>query len=429
MPKAHDILGMNARNSQYISQNNTQAKSVASSKYATKILLEDNNIPTPKIYAILATNEDVQDFDWKSIEGSFVVKPTNGHAGKGVLILNKKSKHTDTWSNTLGQQLSPDDIKLHCSDILEGQYSTWGSQHNVIVEERILTHPVFKKYTYKGTPDIRVVVFNQVPIMALLRLPTKESEGRANQSQGAIGVGIDIATGVTTFAAANLNEPISYLPGTKFKLNGIKIPQWKSLLHVAVRAAEASNLYYSGIDLFLDADQGPMVVEINSSPGLSIQNANRSGLKRRLERVEGLNVRNPEHGVRIGQALFASNFADKIKSEEGLQVLSPFETVVVTGEDKQTQELLALMNTGRYRTAIATSTAETLGLIDIEDLLWFQQETGEGKIPVVEVTFKLGRRKITTSAVVSKRLNRGKYRMEIGRKDLSGFLVGDSNTS
>ncbi|MCB9802386.1 MAG: ATP-grasp domain-containing protein, partial [Pseudomonadales bacterium] len=112
MPKAHDILGMNARNSQYISQNNTQAKSVASSKYATKILLEDNNIPTPKIYAILATNEDVQDFDWKSIEGSFVVKPTNGHAGKGVLILNKKSKHTDTWSNTLGQQLSPDDIKL-----------------------------------------------------------------------------------------------------------------------------------------------------------------------------------------------------------------------------------------------------------------------------------------------------------------------------
>jgi len=36
--------------------------------------------------------------------------------------------------------------------------------------------------------------------MAMLRLPTKESGGKANLQQGAIGLGIDMASGVTTSA-------------------------------------------------------------------------------------------------------------------------------------------------------------------------------------------------------------------------------------
>ena len=184
MPKPSDILGMNARNQEYTVLNPASARSLTSSKYASKILLEDNNIATPKIHAVLGTNEDINDFDWESLESNFVIKPTNGNAGKGVLVIRKQHVDKKHWTDAVGHVLNIDDLKLHCFDILEGQYSTYGTNHNVIIEERVPIHPSFKKYTYKGTPDIRVVIFNQVPVMALLRLPTKESEGRANLHKG-----------------------------------------------------------------------------------------------------------------------------------------------------------------------------------------------------------------------------------------------------
>jgi len=426
MLKARDILGMNARQQGYGVMNTAAAKSFCSSKYATKVLLENKGIPTARVHGVLATNEDINDFDWQGLEANFVIKPTNGNAGKGVAIFRKQ--HTDRvhWTDGVGHTWSFDDIKLHCYDILEGQYSTYGANHNVIVEERVPIHPSFSKYAYKGTPDVRVIVFNQVPVMAMLRLPTKQSEGRANLHQGAIAAGIDMATGITTFAITGSGQSIQFLPDSKKKLNGIKIPDWKKVLTIAVDAANAAGLVFSGIDLFMHEDKGPLVVELNANPGLSIQLANRAGLRRRLERVQDLNVLNSEHGVKIGQALFAESFADKIKAEEGLVIVNPKETVLVYGRDKERHEVEALMNTGRFRSAIAKSLAEELGLIEIDDFLWFQTESDETKAPVVGVTVKVKNRRITTAMVVSKTLNKSTNKVEIGRNDLAGFLVGET---
>lgn len=426
MPKASDLLGMNARNQLYTSLNSSSAKRYGTSKYATKILLENKGIPTAKLYGILGTYEDVQEFDWQSMESNFVVKPSNGNAGKGIIIFKKQQPDKQHWVDTIGRNWSLDEIKLHCSDILEGLYSTYGSSPSIIVEERIPIHSKLLKYTYKGTPDIRVIVFNQVPVMALLRLPTPESEGRANQTQGAIGVGIDIASGITTYAAAHKNQIIQYLPGTKTKLNGIRIPFWKEVLTTAVTAASAAGLVFCGVDLFVHEEKGPLVVELNANPGLSIQVANKAGLRRRLERVQDLNVLNPEHGVRIGQALFAETFSDKIKAEDGLTIISPFEEITIYDKQKNKKKELALMNTGRYQSAISSQLAKSLSLIELNDLLWYQQEKEEGRVPVVEVTIKLKNRKVTTPMMISKKLNKTKYQIEIGRRDLAGFLVGEN---
>jgi len=418
-----DILGMNARQSNYTSQNSKTAQEICSSKYATKILLQSKQIPTAELHGIFTTIEDFDNFNWLKMTNNFVIKPTNGNAGKGVIVFKKKNEKKMEWTDALGKVWNLDDIKWHCSNILEGQYSTYGGQHYAIVEERVLIHPKLLKYTYRGTPDVRVIVYNSVPVMALLRLPTKESEGRANQSQGAIGVGIDMATGITTYAAANLRNLIRFLPNTKKKLNGIKIPRWNELLKTAVIATNAADLNYSGIDLFIHETKGPMVVELNANPGLSIQIANKAGLRRRLERVEDLNVRNPEHGVKISQALFAESFADKIKAEDGLTIVNPKETITVFGDQKKQLDLPALISTGRFRSAISSQAASELGLIDLDDLLWFQQEKDEGKVPVVEVKFKLKHRTIKTAMIVSKTLNKSRYKLKIGRKDLISFLV------
>lgn len=426
MVQTRDVLGMNARNQLFVPLNSKKARSFCISKYATKLLLQSHNIPTAQVYGILGTSEDVDEFNWQDLKKDFVIKPTNGHAGKGVVAFRSQHADGEHWTDAVGTTWSLQDIKLHCTDILSGEYSTHGSNHNIIVEERIPIHSKLLKYTYKGTPDIRVVVFNSVPVMALLRLPTEESGGRANQSQGALGVGVDIATGITTYAAAHKNQLIKYMPDTKVKLNGIRIPFWNEVLLTAVSAARAAGLTFTGVDMFIHQEKGPMVVELNAYPGLSIQVANKAGLRRRLERVQDLNVLSAEHGVRIAKALFAENFASKIKEEGEFPILATEETITIYGDNKQKTETKALINTGRFRSVIASKLAEELGLIDVEDLLWFQQISGEGKRPVVEIKFKLKNKTITTSAVVSKKLNKNKQKIELGRNDLVGFVIRPS---
>jgi alpha-L-glutamate ligase-like protein len=339
-------------------------------------------------------------------------------------VITKKLPEPNQWLDSDGNSVSKEDMQLHITNILDGEFSTWGSEHKALIEEMIVPHPKLARYAFRGTPDIRVIVFNSVPVMAMLRLPTKESHGRANLDQGALGLGIDIGTGVTTNGVSGKSSLITHFPNSKKKVNGILIPFWKKTLQTAVAAANAAGYRYMGADLFISESKGPMVVELNGFPGLSIQLANRAGLKRRLERVEGLDVRDAEHGVKIAQALFAESFADKIRAEEGLQIISTKPSVAVQDENRKLHHITALVNTGRFRSVISEKLAEELGLYDLEDLLW-QQETGEGKLPVVEVSFKLKEHQLTTGMLVSKRLNRSSHQMELGRRDLQGFMIGD----
>lgn len=423
MPKASEILGMNARNQLFVSQNSSMAMSIANSKIATNILMNQEQIPTPKIFGLFATPEDIDEFDWSALAGNFVVKPTSGLAGKGVVVFRKKIKDKLAWADTLGKPWQLADIKLHCFDILEGQYSHFGGQHTAIIQERIPIHDSLLRYVYKGTPDIRVIVFNHVPVMAMLRLPTKESEGRANVHQGAIAAGIDIASGETIAACTGKGKSIKYIPDTKLRLIGIKIPNWHACLMTAVRAADAAKLAYAGVDLFVSEETGPMIVELNARPGLTIQVANNAGLQRRLERVRDLNVLSVEHGVKIAQSLFATDYNEQNPTHNGLPILSASEEVSVLDANRRIHKITTFVNTGRFRSAISENLAKELGLIDPENLLWYQQEKKEGLLPVVEVKLKIKDQTVKSGMVVSKRLNKGPVQIELGRRDLSGFLV------
>lgn len=413
---------MNSRNF-YTKLNPGSARKYGFSKLKTKQLLEEHKIPTAKVYHVFASRTDLEHVLWDQIPTPFVIKPASGSAGKGVIIIKEKKENEEVWLNQDGKELSKLDIDLHTANILDGEFTTWGSSNEAIVEEMIVSHPTLAKYAYHGTPDVRVIVFNSVPIMAMTRIPTKESEGKANLDKGAIGLGIDIATGITTHGVRGKGEHITHFPDSKKKVNGIKIPFWNEVLATAVQAATAAGFVFMGADIFIHPDKGPMIVELNGFPGLSIQLCNRAGLKRRLERVEGIEVRNPEHGVKIGQALFAERFADKIKSEDGLRIISTRPQIKVFDDAKTGHITLAFVDTKRFRSAISEQLAEQLNLVDYDDLLWQQQEVVEGKLPVVEVTIQLEERKIKTAMLVTKRLNKGRHRVELGRRDLEGFLV------
>lgn len=140
-----NILGINARNQLYVSRNSRRSKSICHSKYATKILLLNEGIQTAQVHGILATIEDVNDFKWDTLEKNFVIKPTNGHGGKGVVAFKRKLKNQLVWKDVVNHRWSLEELKIHCYDILEGQYSSHGEAPKVIIEERIISHPKLLK--------------------------------------------------------------------------------------------------------------------------------------------------------------------------------------------------------------------------------------------------------------------------------------------
>jgi alpha-L-glutamate ligase-like protein len=143
----------------------------------------------------------------------------------------------------------------------------------------------FVDHSYGGVPDIRVLVFIGYPVMAMVRLPTRHSRGKANLHQGAVGAGLDLATGRTTFGVLG-NSAIDEHPDTGAPIAGLQIPHWDALLDLASRCYELTGLGYLGVDIVLDREHGPMLLELNARPGLNIQIANRCGLALRLRAVE-----------------------------------------------------------------------------------------------------------------------------------------------
>ncbi|MBU0579164.1 hypothetical protein KKE34_03215 [Patescibacteria group bacterium] len=421
--KPSHILGHNARY-RYTALNSRESKKFGFSKLKTKELLKLHNIPTAELYHVFESPDDLELVNWTNIPAPFVLKPASGSAGKGIWVIKEKIKDKSIWIDSQGEQLEEDDLNLHVHNILDGEFSTWGSNHKALVEEMIPSHPKLAKLSYKGTPDIRVIVFNSVPIMAMARIPTKESGGRANLDQGAIALGIDISSGITVHGIYGKKKIIQTFPGSKKKVRGIMIPQWTKVLEAAVLATNVAGYKYMGADLFIHPEKGPMIVELNGYPGLSIQIANDAGLKKRLERVEGLEVRNAQHGVKIAQALFAEVFIDESKIGVAMPIISYRPTIQVYDDKHKPHTTDALINTSRYRSAISQELAEELGHYDIEDLLWRQKEI-EGTVPVIEVELKIKDRRFKTAMVVIKRLNRTSHKIELGRKDVQGFLVGD----
>ena len=431
-----DILGLNARTQLYSYVYNTSyGKSMAASKLSTKRRLKKADVPVPEIFAKFSDIRKVMDFDWESLPDSFALKPSQGLGGEGIVIVKKRAKDQElpskkannAWITTQKKRITTEDLKLHIMDILEGAYSMGNVPDIAYIEEYVGRHKAFRKFSYRGTPDIRVIVFNKVPVMAMLRLPTKESGGRANLHQGAIAVGIDMATGITVRAFWH-GEYIRYKPETKRKLHGIKIPHWSKILETAVLAGLATQLGYYGADVIMHPDKGPMILELNSQPGLSIQLANAAGLRRRLERVKDLEIRDAEHGVKIAKILFAERFADRVKVEEGVKILKPVEKVKVYSLDSGKPLIInARIDTGAVRSSIDKQLAEDLGLLVEKNILWkkkyaYRSAHGKQSRPVIGLAFKLAGRKIKTSASVA---NRAKLLtpLLIGRNDLSGFLV------
>lgn len=283
--RENGVLGMNDRNYSVISKYNKRSLyTLVDDKVQTKKLANEIDINTPKMIGIIEHQYEVKNL-LNIVEGykTFVIKPAHGSGGKGVLVI--KECDGEKFYSASGEVLTFKDVYQHVSNILSGLFSLGGQYDVALIEETVNFSDVFKNFSYHGIPDVRVIVYKGFPAMVMMRLATKESDGKANLHQGGVGVGLDVKTGKTLRAVLH-NKPVTIHPDTGANLMDLKVPFWREHLLIGALAYDMTGLGYLGADIVLDKNRGPMMLEINARPGLAIQIANGRGLKTRLKEID-----------------------------------------------------------------------------------------------------------------------------------------------
>lgn len=480
-----EILGLNRRNQEYIRPfNSPTSKSIADNKILTKRVLKKESIQTSEVYKLIRTKKQLQFLDWDTLPKSFVIKPNQGTGGNGIIVFYGKKKGKMEWIRPNGTTMTQRDIILHIENILDRRFSMSSKKDIAIIEERIKTDSLLKQYSYKGVPDIRIICFNQVPVMAMLRLPTRRSNGTANLHSGAICTGIDIGTGITTYSMhmkknSILSDVYELIDSTvdlkeNKPLSGIQIPSWDTILEIALKCQKSTGLGYIGVDIAIDAEKGPVVFEVNARPGLGIQVANQAGLKWRLEKIKDIKVKSIKHGIRVAKNLFGGEVEESIEAISGRKVLNIIERVYVYDKradlskltkykDSKRELVKAYMDTGVQTSRIDTTLANRIGYLnahkqfakfnipkkfetfkDAQEYIDRNEkritesteikrlakivENGEIKVrPVFDIPIKISE-KIQIIEFISSKSTDILQPVIIGKADLTGYLIDTSNT-
>jgi alpha-L-glutamate ligase-like protein len=298
------MMGIGQRNAHYVLMHNPRKfYPRVDDKLITKRLAIEAGLPVPELYAVVSEEHQIAELHEKlKPHDQFVVKPAHGSGGDGILVIT--GRRGDKYRRSNGNLMPREEFEHHLSNALSGLFSLGGHPDHLLVEYCVQFDPIFDQVSYKGVPDIRIIVFLGYPVMAMIRLPTRLSDGKANLHQGAIGVGIDIPTGKTKRGVWG-TEIIREHPDTEQSIVGLQIPRWDELMEMASRCYELSGLGYVGVDFVLDRSKGPLILELNARPGLAIQMANGNGLLHRLRKVEALRDAGQLSTVPAERAAFA----------------------------------------------------------------------------------------------------------------------------
>ena len=300
------VLGLNERNADFINRLNPRRfYPRVDDKVLTKELALEAGMAVPELYGVISNQREVRAF--AQIVGereSFVIKPAQGSGGDGILVVTGRSKRRrDAFRLSSGILITEAEIAHHLSNIVSGQYSLSGNPDKALIEYCVKFDPVFAEVSYQGVPDIRVIVYRGYPAMAMVRLPTRQSDGKANLHQGAVGAGVDMTLGETLTGVLD-NEVVDEHPDTGALVSGLQIPSWDFILQSSARGYEVTGLGYLGVDMVIDSEQGPLILEMNARPGLNIQIANCTGLASRIARIDEIHKddASPEERARVARA-------------------------------------------------------------------------------------------------------------------------------
>jgi alpha-L-glutamate ligase-like protein len=309
--RSSGVLGLNRRNGDYILRlNRRRFFPLVDNKVLCKKKLQEFGLSVPKLIGIASYMQQASHVgELLGDNREFVIKPAHGSGGNGILVI--RDRKSDYFVDSDGRLVQQADLEHHLTNVIGGLYSLGGQPDMAMIESLVHFDRAFSGLTYHGVPDIRVIVYRGYPVMAMARLPTRESHGKANLHQGAIGVGVDLGSGITVGGVSG-NNVVAEHPDTGSRIAGFQIPHWSRIVSMAAHCFEAVELGYLGVDIVLDRELGPLILELNARPGLNIQIANRRGLCSRLKVVDGLGSRHvsPEQRVEWSCKTFGDPVTD-----------------------------------------------------------------------------------------------------------------------
>ena len=298
------VLGLNERNADMIMRLNPRhLYPRVDDKVMTKQLAIEAGMAVPELYGVIGSQADTRRLgEMVGERESFVIKPAHGSGGDGIVVITGRSlRKKSSFRQSDSLLITESELQHHVSNIVGGQYSLTGNPDVALIEYCVKFDPVFAEVSYQGVPDVRVIVYRGYPIMAMVRLPTRSSSGKANLHQGAVGAGIDLQSGRTHTGVLH-NEVVEEHPDTGAVFADLEIPHWQTILELAARGYEVTGLGYLGVDIVIDRDLGPLILEMNARPGLNIQIANRSGIAHRVRRIDDIHDSGTAPGARAAFA-------------------------------------------------------------------------------------------------------------------------------
>ena len=332
------------------------ARKLADSKLKTKEFLKSKWVPVPKTLAVLSKHEQVTLEKVIELEPPFVVKPNNWFGWKWIIVVDDVDASGNFVANT-GDTYTPEQMKIHLLNVLDGFFSLSWSRDKAIIEKKIvITKEVQVLWTF-WLPDVRIIVFNMVPVMAMMRIPTKESWWKANVHGGACWVWVDIWTWRLTYVTHH-SKIVKSIPWI-WDVRWLVLPHWDQMLEMAVRVQKETSIWYLWCDIVLDDVEWPLLLEMNIRPWLEVQVANMWRLKDRLERVEWLFVNSVEKWVRLWRDLFSWDIEEKIRNLSWKKVVGWKEYVSIS-YNKKNHKYIADVRPGSQLSVLDKTFAEEI---------------------------------------------------------------------
>lgn len=331
------ILWINARNLHYIGKHNpVKSVRLADNKITTKLFLTERWIPLPETYAVIQNRSELAHFDFSSLPHvCFIIKPARWSRGRGIFRVKKLKDHVvdhslfktsltpaNRWSSLFwrkevqhevkdqhrfevqGHIISESLLKTYCLDILDGKESLQGKPDHILIEEMLVPWDGFEAFCEHGLADIRVIVYNFVPVAAMLRVPTEASAGKANLDRGWVWLGVEVGSWKVQSMYLKGKVYKESFPESYVQFLWKKLSYREDILQRSTQIQYYVNLWYLALDRVI-TETWPKLLEINARAGLKIQLALDLPLRHRLEKIGDLKIDSPEKGVEICQTLFS----------------------------------------------------------------------------------------------------------------------------
>ena len=407
----YGILWINARNLSYIKKFNWKKEiRLANDKLATKKFLSERWIPFAKTYEVIRDRKQLFDIDFGKLPSeNFVIKPNRWSKWKWIYVVkylwnenneeliinNEEWRQSWNYIKKLGVKLrkmvdkvqnmpnfpckykiwnsivSDNDLRRYILDDLDGKNSMTNGNDKVIVEEKLVPWDTFKEFCKFWLADMRIIVFNLVPVWAMVRIPTEKSGWKANLASWGIWAGIDIWTWIIKSVYVNHKSYTKKFPEEYKRLKWIKIPYRDDILLWSSKIQYFVNLWYLALDWVI-TDDGPKLLEINARAGLELQNITWVKLAKVLDKISDLKIKYPEKWVEIWKTLFSQEDKE-ILPQKILYLSQMWKLKTKSNEVKYYNEILVKVDTNKAENYVSKDIYERIKSWNPDDttlLLW-----------------------------------------------------------